>query len=127
MGYTVFWEQLPFTPYTYNNVIETVPTVVKTKFRLMDWGFCVGDTVDDCVAIQRIPTELTFVKTNRLPYTSDVMKVLMLMVEYGAAVELGHDDADMKLWLTALVELNAIKPLASYDMQKQYFLDKMKN
>jgi hypothetical protein len=125
MGYTVFWDQLPFTDYTYNNVIKTVPTVVKTKFCLMDWGFCVGDNVDDSVAIQRIPTELTFVKTNRLPYTSDVMKVLMLMVEYGAAVELGHDDADMNLWLTALAELHAIKPLASYEMQKQYFLDKM--
>jgi hypothetical protein len=52
------------------------------------------------------------------------MKVLILMVEYGAAENLGHDDTNMEPFLAALNEVHAIHKLVSYDMQKGYFIDK---
>jgi hypothetical protein len=62
------------------------------------------------------------VKTNYLPYTKDVMKTLIVMVEYGAASNLNHDDSDMTWYLDALEEVHAVQPLASYAMQKEYFM-----
>ena len=122
MGYTVYWEQHSFTKYTYNNVIKLVQKVISVKFRLESWGFIVGDTEDDSVGIERNAVSVTFVKTGRLPYTKDVMKTLIIMVEYGAASELNHDDSDMSWYLEALDEVHAVQPLASYEMQKTYFI-----
>ena len=121
MGYTVSWEQLPFSDITYKIVCKLVPSVIKVKFALHLWGFVVGDTENDCVAVERFPTQMTYVKTNRFPYTKDVMKTLILMVEYGAAHNLDHDDTDMSWFLEALNEVNIIHPLVSYTMKKEYF------
>jgi hypothetical protein len=121
MGYTIFWEQHPFTNYTYSNVTKLIPKVVKTKFKIVSGGFVIGDNDDECVVIERVVTQMTYSKTNRLPYTKDAMKALILMVEYGAATDLGHDDANMSWYLEALDEVHAICPLVSYEQQKQYF------
>ena len=121
MGYTIFWEQHPFTKYTYSAVLKLIPKVIHTEFRIEDWGFTIGPDSDNCVPIERVPTQMTFSKTNRLPYTKDAMKALILMVEYGAATDLGHDDANMSWYLEAWDEVHAICPLASYEEQKKYF------
>jgi hypothetical protein len=51
------------------------------------------------------------------------MKALILMVEFGVTQNLNHDDDSMAWYLTALDEIHAVVPLASYDMQKRYFID----
>jgi hypothetical protein len=124
MGYTVSWQQNPFTSYTYVNVLKVLPAVVSVGIRRESWGFIVGNDVNHCVAIERVPTQMTFVKTNRDPYTKDVMKTLILMVEFGAAEELMHDDTDMTWFIEALEEVHAVNPLVSYWMQKAYFTSK---
>jgi len=124
MGYTVSWEQLPFSDVTYKIVTTLAQKVVNSKFRLESWGFVIGENENDSAPVERYPTQMTFVKTNRLPYTKDLMKVLILMVEYGAAKNLDHDDNSMALYLSALEELNATHPLISYDDQKAYFIQK---
>ena len=121
MGYTISWEQLPFSDVTYSNVCKIIPTLVKVKFRLEHWGFVIGDNDDQCFCIERYPTQMTFCKTNRDPYTKDAMMALILMVEYGAAKDLSHDDIDMTWYLEALETVHKAKPLASYEMQKAYF------
>lgn len=121
MGYTVSWSQRPFTKYTYSNIIQLIPKVIDSKLRTYDWGFSVGPSVDECIAIEKDPTNMTFVKTNRDPYTKDVMKTLILMVEFGAAEDLCHDDDHMTLYLDALDEVHSKYPLVSYDAQKEYF------
>jgi hypothetical protein len=121
MGYTVSWLQLPFSVFTYEAVLKVDPMVVGVKFHVKPWGFVVGDTIDDSVAIERVPTQMTFVKTNRMPYTRDVMKTLIVMVEFGAAQDLNHDDSDMTEFLVALDEVHAKRPLATYEAQKDYF------
>jgi hypothetical protein len=49
------------------------------------------------------------------------MKALIVMVEFGAATNLGHDDSDMSLYIKALDSVNAIHKLVSYEAQKKYF------
>jgi len=123
MGYTIFWNQCRFTEYTYSNVIKLIPKVIdsNTSFWIESWGFVIGISDDECVPIERWPTSTTFAKTNRMPYTKDAMKALILMVEFGAAWDLGHDDTDMTWYMEALEAVHAIHHLASYEMQKEYF------
>jgi len=120
MGYTVDWEQLPFSDFTYNTILKLIPKVIQSKFVIRDWGFIIGES-DDSSCIERNSTQMTFTKTNRLPYTKDFMKALILMVEFGAAKNLNHDDYDMSIYLNALEEINTIHPLISYEQQKTYF------
>ena len=123
MGYIVDWQQLPFSDFTYNNILKLIPKVIQSKLVITGWGFIIGDSDNDSSCIERNPTNMTFTKTNRLPYTKDFMKALILMVEFGAAKNLNHDDSDMSIYLNALEEVNAIHPLISYEQQKTYFKD----
>lgn len=127
MGYTVHWEQLPFTDFTWNNLLKLVPKVIQCKFTRTEWGFVLSESDDDSACIEQYPTQITGSKTNRRPYTKDLMKTLILMVEFGAAINLNHDDADMSMFLNALDELYGIYPLVSYEQQKGYFLSVNKN
>lgn len=121
MGYTIHWTQRQFTNFNYAAIVAVVPVVIDCKFRLDDRGFIVGDNDDECLVIEFVPTQPTGVKTDRLPYTKDVMKTLIVMVEFGAALDLAHDDRDMAAFLVALEEVHAVRPLGSYRVQKMYF------
>ena len=122
MGYTLCWRQLPFTNTSWTNVISLLKKACdpKTTLTIVSWGLVLGSD-GDCASIERTPTQITGVKTNRLPYTKDFMKALILMKEFGVAEELVHDDSDNSWWLEALEVVHAIHPLASYDQQKAYF------
>ncbi len=121
MGYTVEWEQLSFSDFTYNNILKLIPNIIQSNFVITDWGFVIRDS--ECSSsIERTPTRMTFTKTGRLPYTKDFMKILILMVEFGVAKNLNHSDSDMSIYLNALEEVHAIHPLISYEEQKAYFL-----
>jgi len=132
MGYTISWEPLHFTDFTYNTIINAIPKVISNTsiFIEENWGFSVGErnsngsiNINQCVGFNMNNKNILFTwsKTNRLPYTKDIMKVLILMVEYGVTYNLDHDDTDMSWYLTALDEVHAVRPLASYDLQKNYF------
>jgi hypothetical protein len=121
MGYTVEWEQLSFSEFTYNNILKLIPKVIQSTFVITEWGFIIRESDDYSSCIERNPTVMTFSKTNRRPYTKDFMKALILMVEFGAAINLNHDDSDMSIYLNALEEVHVIHPLISYEQQKTYF------
>ena len=125
MGYTVSWEPARFTDYSYNNVLVTLQKVLTPGriFRIEKWGFIIGDDEDACMGFSRDGQQTCWEKTNRLPYTKDVMKALILMVEFGVTQNLNHDDDSMAWYLTALDEIHAVVPLASYEMQKRYFVE----
>ena len=123
MGYTVDWQQLPFSDFTYNNILKLIPKVIQSKFVITEWGFIIGESDDNSSCIERNATHMSFTKTNRDPYTKDFMKALILMVEFGAAKNLNHDDLDMSIYLNALDEVHAIHPLISYEQQKTYFMN----
>ena len=116
--YSVEWEQLPFSDFTWLNVIKLVPKVVKCDFTWTYHSF----NLDSNTTIERIPRNFTVRKTDRLPYTKDLIKCLILMVEFGAAKNLKHSDYDNKIFIDALDEVNMIHPLVSYNEQKNYFM-----
>lgn len=122
MGYTVQWEQLAFSEFTWSNLLKLVPEVVDCEFTRTTWGFVLTEDENSSVYIEKHPSQITCQKTNRLPITKDLMKTLILMVEFGAAQELNHDDKDMSMFLNSLEEVQAIHPLVSYEEQKAYFL-----
>jgi hypothetical protein len=117
MGYTLSWSQLPFSRFTYVAVLKVLSDI-GLKYRVESWGFVVG-TGDDCVAIERVPTQMTYAKIDR--ENKDLMKTLIVMVEFGAAEDLDHDDADMTAFQEALREVDAVHPLGTYGVQKAYF------
>jgi hypothetical protein len=122
MGYTVQWEPLHWTDFTYTIVVNALPTILKGPFRVESWGISIGPDVNACTPFLRSGCEVCWDKTNRLPYTKDVMRALVLMVEYGVTSGLNHDDRDMTWYLEALEDVHATRPLASYAQQKEYFL-----
>jgi hypothetical protein len=91
-------------------------------FEIKPYGFSIGPDADNCVPFCRDGKQIPWEKTNRLPYTKDAMKALVLMVEYGVTSNLTHDDSDMTWYLEALDAVHAKYPLASYEFQKQYFI-----
>jgi hypothetical protein len=125
MGYTVSWEPLRFTNFTYQNVISTIPKVLSPgiKFTEDKNGFTIGINDNDCVYFARSGFHCCWAKTNRLPYTKDVMKAMILMVEYGVTENLNHDDTDMSWFLEALEDVDAKHSLTSYKWQKKYFTE----
>ena len=125
MGYTISWEPLRFTHFTYRTVLSLLPKILHadTTLRIEDWGFVIGESDDDCVPFVRNGEQVPWAKTNRLPYTKEVMKALILMVEYGVTSTLDHDDDDMTWFLDALDEVHSIHFLESYEEQKACFLN----
>lgn len=125
MGYTIHWTQHHFTNTTWATMLTLLKKAVnpKTTLTIERWGIVLGSD-GDCASIEQNPTQITCAKTNRLPYTKDFMKALIIMKEFGAAADLSHGDSDNSWWLEALEAVHAAHPLVSYDRQKTYFCSK---
>jgi hypothetical protein len=124
MGYTISWNPLRFTDFTYCTVTTLLPKIIDpSKIRITSWGFSIGEDIDNRVPFVRDGQQTPWEKTNREPYTKDAMKALILMVEFGVTFDLNHDDTDMTWYLEALEEVHAKHPLVSYQQQKIYFTD----
>jgi hypothetical protein len=121
MSYTVSWEQLAFSDFTWSNVLKLVPTVVNCKFIPKPWNFTLTEG-QDTVYIERYPPKYVFSNTSEIPFTKNLMKTLIIMVEFGAAKALKHDNNYMSMFLTVLDEVYAVYPLVSYEEQRKYFL-----
>ena len=123
MGYTVSWEQLSHNEYVYNKLLSILPKVLDkdTQLKIEPWGFIVGNDENESFVIEKYPSVMTFTKTNRLPYTKEVMKTLILMAEFSLATMLHDSDNDGKAFLDALEEVQSKYTLESYERQKSYF------
>jgi len=123
MGYTISWEPLRFTDYTYNTILTLLPKILGSEYKLTvePWGFVIGRSETESMGFSRDGNQVSFEKTNRLPYTKEAMKALILMVEYGVTQNLDHDDSSMGLYLEALKDVHWRYRLSSYEQQKAYF------
>lgn len=125
MGYTISWHPLRFTDYTYQNIVAVIPKVISPEcgFKVEPFGIYIGNDINNSIVFRRDALQAPWEKTNRMPYTKDAMKALILMVEYGVTEQLNHDDSSMEAYLDALDEVHQKHPLVSYAMQKRYFYD----
>jgi hypothetical protein len=67
-----------------------------------------------------------FAKTGRTPYTTDVIRACILMVELNmvSLESLSNDDEENYPWLTQLEDVNRYIPLQTYERQVRHFLKK---
>jgi len=124
MGYTIYWKLNEYDDAAFEKAVEIIRVVIDYRHKVdrQDWGisfdaghenFCMHrharDTYGDCAT------------RRRFPYTADVMKAVIVMVECGMASEPTHDDEDNSLWLESLKEVRDIVELKTYAAQKAYF------
>ena len=121
MEYTVTWEQLAFSDYTWSSVLKLVPKVVTCKFIKTLWDFILKEG-EDSVRVERYPPQYVYSMTYGEPFVKDLIKALILMVEFGGAKIMIPDDNDMSIYLDALDEVNSTCYLVSYEQQKAYFI-----
>lgn len=120
MASTVTWEQLAFSDYTWSSVLKLVPKVVTCKFIPTKWDFILKEGVDS-IRVERYPPQYVYTMTYSDPFLTNLIKTLILMVEFGAAKILKPDNKDISIYLDALDEVQNICQLASYEEQKAYF------
>jgi len=125
MGYTISWTPLRFSDFTYLGILEILPKIILPEYKITidAGGFRIGNSDDECVYFARHVSPYCWEKTNREPYGREVMKALILMVEYGVTTHLDHDDSDMTWYLEALEAVHMAWPLISYENQKRYFIE----
>jgi hypothetical protein len=113
--YTIYWNQEVLPHYMYNTFLSLLPPILnpKTEFEITPWGFTLGG--ERGVYVEHRKT-LAYTKVYDVHLT-DLFKVLILMVEFGAASKLMYD-APASEFLLALEQVNTIYPLSSYEKQK---------
>lgn len=134
MGFTVYWSRQPVMNAVFERFKTLLPDMLEHS--------TVQPTVSEVVLIPTedkniSPTErfwtresssgFAFVKTSRTPYTTDVMRACILMVELDMAYldGLSNNDEEVFSWLTELEAVNRHYPLESYERQARHFLKKV--
>lgn len=131
MGFTVYWSRQP----VLNSVFERFKTLLPDMLEHSTVQNTVSEVIlvptDDTNQPERFWTRdsssgFAFAKTSRTPYTTDVMRACILMVELNMASldSLSNNDEDEFSWLTQLEAVNSHFPLQSYTKQANYFLKK---
>ena len=124
MGYTIYWKLNQYDEATFEKAVEIIRVVIdyRHKVELKHWGISFDAGHEDfCMHRDARDTYGACATRRRFPYTADVMKAVIVMVECGMASEPTHDDEDNSLWLESLKEVRDIGELKTYAAQKAYF------
>lgn len=131
MGFTVYWSRQPVLNQVFQRFKTLLPDMLEHS--------TVQDSVSEVILVPTDSNSTTerfwtressyreaFAKTSREPYTTDVMRACILMVELDMAPleSLSNDDEAVFSWLTQLEAVNHHFPLQSYDRQARHFLKK---
>lgn len=131
MGFTVYWSRQSVSSSVFERFRTLLPDMLEHS--------TVQSTVSEVVLVPNEGSDSTerfwtrescsggaFAKTSRTPYTTDVMRACILMVELNMARldSLYNDDEEEFSWTTQLVAVNRHFPLESYDKQASHFVKK---
>jgi hypothetical protein len=131
MGFTVYWARQPVMHEVFNRFKTLLPDMLEHS--------TVQETVSEVILVPTSDEEQperfwtressateAFAKTSRTPYTTDVMRACILMVELGMAPlsSLSNDDREAFPWLIELEAVNRYLPLHTYKEQADYFTKK---
>ena len=118
--YTIHWKQKLVSEFIYNTFLSLVPSIIdpETPFERTPWGFTLGG--ERGVYIER--RACATYATAGQPYLRDLLKVLVLMAEFGLASSIQYDrsihygsiEAE---YVLALEEVHRMYPLSSYTQQ----------
>lgn len=131
MGFTVYWSRQP----VLNSMFERFKTLLPDMLEHSTVQNTVSEVIlvpnDDTNQPERFWTRdgssgFAFAKTSRTPYTTDVMRACILMVELNmtSLKSLSNDDETAFSWLEQLQAVNRYCPLKTYNEQAKYFIQK---
>lgn len=129
MGFTVYWVRQPVSHATFERFKTLLPDMLEHSTLQDSVSEVILVPTDDTLQPERFWTRTSssgfaFAKTSRTPYTTDVMRAVILMVEFGMAT-LEHcynDDGDAFPWSTQVEAVNRHLHLNTYNTQMAHFL-----
>jgi len=123
MTFTVYWEANSVSEDVFTNFITMVRGVVRPSVDVevmpSTLAFNPPEDRGETFYVSRLDNGFNSCKTYKEPYTIDVLRCLILMVEHGMAFNIRADD-DIG-YLTELNHVHAVYPLQTYNDQKNYF------
>ena len=125
MEYTISWEPLQITEYSYSSVLRLLPKVLSssTLIKVEEWRFIIKNSSNELFYFNRAGLQKPWFKTSSVLFIKEVIKALILMVEYCITQNLDSEGISKSTYLEILEEVNSIHPLTSYVQQKNYFID----
>ncbi len=131
MGFTVYWSSQPVMNDVFQRFKVLLPDMLEHSTLQETVCEVILVPTNDEVQPERFWTRTSssgfaFAKTTRTPYTTDVMRACILMVELGMASldSLSNDDEEDFPWLVQLEAVNRYVPLKTYKEQSIHFLKK---
>ena len=122
MEYTITWEPLQITEYSYASVLRLLPKVLSsgTIIKVEEWGFTITNSSSELLSFNRagLQKQKPWFKTSSLLFIKEVIKALLLMVEYGVVQKLDFEGITRSTYLEMLEVVNRVHPLTSYSQQK---------
>ena len=125
MGYTIYWKSIEANKETVDVTIDMIKQVIDHRHRIniTEYGFNFDAGCETFMYNMKCE-EYDGCKTRRrFPYTEDVMKALIVMVEMGLVANPSHD-GELSEFLQPLEEVSKVILLKTYDQQKKYFSTK---
>jgi hypothetical protein len=123
MGFTVYWESNAVSEKVLATFATTLQRVVRpgTVVEVTETAVAFNPPEDrgETFYVSRHDTGSHFCKTHREPYTADVLRALVIMVEIGMAENI-HADDDLG-YMKELDYVNSIVKLQTLESQKEYF------
>ncbi len=131
MGFTVYWSRQPVLNQVFQRFKSLLPDMLEYSTLQDTVSEVVLAPTDSASTAERFWTRDSssreaFTKTSREPYTTDVMRACILMVELGMTPleSLSNDDEAAFSWLSQLEAVNRYIPLKTYEKQARYFVKK---
>jgi hypothetical protein len=122
MEYTITWEPLQITEYSYASVVRLLPKVVSstTIIKVEHWGFTITSSSSELFYFNRggLQKQKPWFKTSSVLFIKEVIKALLLMVEYGVVQKLDFEGITRSTYLEMLELVNSVHPLTSVSRQK---------
>jgi hypothetical protein len=121
MGYTIYWKNAEADNKTVSKTIDMIKQVIdhRHKIEVTTSGFQF-DGGNETFSYRNCNVYDGCKARRRFPYTEDIMKALIIMVEMGLAKNPSHD-GELSDFLEPLEEVSNIMILQSYEYQKKYF------
>lgn len=138
MGFTFYWEQCTANQAQMRTLFQGLMTHLgpnsyvgmKKTDRIIIKGKTDMETCETMV-IDRKESGFNFCKTQRLPYSEDVAKALILMYEYGFLDDKCNpcmsDDSGGRYLMAALEAIEKKQPLANYEVIRKILEQTLKD
>ena len=123
MGFTVYWESKPVSEAVLATFATTLARVVRptTVVEVTESAVAFNPPEDrgETFYVSKDDEGIHFCKTSREPYTADVLRALVIMVELGMAQDVRADD-DLG-YMKELEYVHYILTIQTLESQKTYF------